>query len=356
MTASPPSTADGTTVADFGERALVVRVTDRLTSPSWVTVGAGDDAAVLEPVPRTLEVLSTDALVEGVHFDRRFCSPDAIGHKALAVNLSDLAAMGATPRAALLSLMLPDDLPVVDLDQLLDGLLRVAEDHNVALVGGNITRAGADGRRALIVSVTALGTVGRRDVLTRSGARPGDDVYVTGSIGAGAVGLGSLRSAMETPGTPPETGAPGTALGACRARYLRPVPRVRVGMLLGRNRAATACMDLSDGLADAARQLASASQVGLTLDAAALPIDEAVMAWYRDRGQDELTAVLAGGDDYELLFTVRPERPGRLRAVRRYAGDLPITRIGTVTRKRELRLTTSDGDRDLPTGYEHFRS
>jgi thiamine-monophosphate kinase len=80
------------------------------------------------------------------------------------------------------------------------------------------------------------------------------------------------------------------------------------------------------------------------------------MAWYRDRGQDELTAVLAGGDDYELLFTVRPERPGRLRAVRRYAGDLPITRIGTVTRKRELRLTTSDGDRDLPTGYEHFRS
>ena len=356
MTALPPATAEGTTVADFGERALVVRVTARLTRPSWVTVGAGDDAAVLEPVPRTLEVLSTDALVEGVHFDRRFCPPDAIGHKALAVNLSDLAAMGATPRAALLSLMLPDALPIADLDQLLDGLLRVAEDHKIALVGGNITRAGADGRGALTVSVTALGTVGRRDVLTRSGARPGDDVYVTGSIGAGAVGLGSLRREMEMPGTPAETGAPGTALDACRERYLRPAPRVRVGMLLGRNRAATACMDLSDGLADAARQLASASQVGLTLDAATLPIDEAVVAWHRDRGQDELTAVLSGGDDYELLFTVRPGRPGRLRAVRRYAGGLPITRIGTITRKRDLRLTTSHGDRDLPPGYEHFRS
>ena len=142
---------------------------------------------------------------------------------------------------------------------------------------------------------------------------------------------------------------------ACRARYLRPNPRVRAGLLLGRNRAATACMDLSDGLADAVRQIAEASQVGITLDALALPIGEPVLTWYRDRDQDGLARTLAGGEDYELLFTARPSHRGRLRAVRRHLGDLPITRIGVVTHDAALRLVTPDGTRDLPDGYEHFR-
>src|SRR5438093_12502669 len=142
----PPTDTHILTVAELGERALIARITARLPLAPWVLVGPGDDAAVVEPEPRMAEVLTTDAFVEGVHFDRRFCPPDAIGHKALAVNLSDLAAMGAAPRAALLSLILPDDLPVGDVDALLDGMLALAARHRVAIVGGNITRtAGGSG-------------------------------------------------------------------------------------------------------------------------------------------------------------------------------------------------------------------
>ena len=152
--------------------------------PPWVVVGPGDDAAVIEPERGTLDVLTTDAQVEGVHFDRRFVPPDAIGHRALAVNLSDLAAMGARPRAALLSLALPDATGVADLDAVLDGLLALAAGAGVALIGGNITRP----RR--LSPVTAAGTVRARRILRRSGARPGDDVR--------AAALGDAATACDT--------------------------------------------------------------------------------------------------------------------------------------------------------------
>ncbi len=349
MTGLPPATAATTSVGDVGERALIARILARLARPSWLVVPAGDDAAVMEAEPRVLEVLTTDALVDGVHFDRRFCPPEAIGHKALAVNLSDLAAMGASPRAALLSLVLPDALLLSDLDRMLDGLLPLAARHGASLIGGNITRAGADGRGPLILDVTAFGTVGRRCVLTRSGARAGDDVYVTGLIGSAGVGLAALQAGLEHAAL-----ATDTALDACRDRYLQPDPRVRAGVLLGRNRAATAAMDLSDGLADAARQVAAASRVGITLDADALPLDAAARAWHASRGTDAVTAAMSAGDDYELLFTARPSLQGRLRGVRRLLGDLPITKVGVVTRKQELRLRTPEGDRPFPSGYEHF--
>jgi thiamine-monophosphate kinase len=144
-------------------------------------------------------------------------------------------------------------------------------------------------------------------------------------------------------------------LASCEVRYLRPEPRVRLGMLLGRNRAATACMDLSDGLADGVRQLAAASQVGIALDAAALPIEDGARHWYEAHGEDAAMRALAGGDDYELLFTVRPSHRGRLRGVARHAGGVPITRIGVVTKGTALVLRTGDGDRALPAGFEHFR-
>ena len=273
---SGPTVPAGPTIATLGERAIVARILARLAMPSWVLVGPGDDAAVIEPGRGTVDVLTTDILVEHVHFDRRFCPLDAIGHKALAVNLSDLAAMGATPRAALLSLVLPDDLTVAGLDALLDGLLGLAARSRITVIGGNIARAaappGALTSGPLIVDVTATGTVGRRRILTRSGARAGDDVYVTGTLGAGALGLRSLRDGLDAPRDP--------RLAGCEARYLRPEPRGRAGMLLGRNRAASACMDLSDGLGDAVRQIAEASGVGISIDAGSLPMDPAVREWH----------------------------------------------------------------------------
>ncbi len=327
------------TVADLGERALIERITARLTAPAWLVVGPGDDAAVVEPARGTLDVFTTDVQVEAVHFDRRFVPPDAIGHRALAVNLSDLAAMGARPRAALLSLILPDALDVAAIDGLLDGLLAHADAHRVAVVGGNVSRSPGP----LIVDVTAIGTVRRRRILLRSGARHGDGVYLTGTIGDALAGLESLRQG----GTP--------TMNAQEERYLRPEPRVRAGLALAGHRAASACMDLSDGLADAVRQLAAASGVGIELDAASLPIAEPVRRWHEARGGDALAAAVQGGDDYELLFTVRPAHHGRLRGAERALAGLPITRIGVVTRERRVVLRTSAGVHELPGGFEHFR-
>jgi thiamine-monophosphate kinase len=317
-----------TTVSSLGERALIARITSRLATPPWVAVGPGDDAAVIEPARGALDVLTTDALVDGIHFDRRFTPPDAVGYRALAVNLSDLAAMGAEPRAALLSLLLPDDLDVAALDGIVDGLLALAAKYRVALVGGNITRTTGP----LTIDVTATGSVRPRRVLTRAGARPGDEVYLTGTIGAAAAGLAALRAGQSPMGSQ----------AACAERYLRPEPRVRAGVLLGRNRAATSCIDLSDGLADAVRQLADASGVGVTVEAASVSV------------VGELHAAMTAGDDYELLFTSRPSQRGRLRGVRRQTGDLPITRIGVVTKGRDVLLRDDQGTREMPRGYEHW--
>jgi thiamine-monophosphate kinase len=332
------------TVSSLGEHALIARITGRLAMPPWVVVGPGDDAAVLQPKRGAYDVLTTDALVDGVHFDLRFVPPDAVGHRALAVNLSDLAAMGAEPRAALLSLLLPDSLDVTILDGIVDGLTGLAARHRVALVGGNITRTPGP----LAIDVTATGTVHGRRILRRGGARPGDEVYVTGALGDAAVGLRHLQQE-------PADRA-GDAYDACVERYLRPEPRVRAGLLLGRNRAASSCMDLSDGLADAVRQVAAASEVGITLDAGALPLSDGVRQWHERHGDDPIATALAGGDDYELLFTVRPGHRGRLRAAAALMRTVPITRIGVVTKDRGLVVRSGTATRDLPTGYEHFRA
>lgn len=339
-----------TSVGRAGEHAVIARILTRLPRPGWLQVPAGDDAAVAAPVPREAEVLTTDTLVEGVHFDRRFCSLTDVGHKAIAVNLSDLAAMGARPRTALLSLVLADALTLADVDALLDGVLAESAAHGLTVVGGNITRAaapGADGRLtpgtgALVITVTATGSVPPRRVLTRAGARPGDDVYVTGTLGAGLAGLERLRQAPASDG-PAET------------RYRRPEARVRAGSLLGRNRAASACMDLSDGLADGVRQICAVSGVGMLIDSSLVPIDDALRAWCAETGADPVRLALAGGDDYELLFTTRRTARGRLRAVRRAAGALPITRIGTVIRDLRQCVVIDGSEEALPEGFEHFR-
>jgi thiamine-monophosphate kinase len=327
------------TVADIGERALIARIKARVSMPSWVMIGPGDDAAVIKPERGAYDVLTTDAQVEGVHFDRRFVPPDAIGHRAMAVNLSDLAAMGALPRAALLSLALPPSLDVADFEQLVDGVIAVATSHRVTLIGGNITQTSGP----LTVDVTAIGSVRPRKVLTRAGARPGDVVYVTGTLGEAAIGLQRLQAGEAGPSD------------SCAVRYLRPQPRVRAGMLLGRNRAASSCMDVSDGLADCVRQVAEASGVGITLDAAAIPVPDEVRDAQARRGRDPLEPALSGGDDYELFFTVKPAHRGRLRMVYQHAGDLPITRIGVVTKGRDLLVRDEHGTRPLPDGYQHFR-
>lgn len=351
MAITSSKTTTVSTVAELGEHALIVHIRSLLTMPDWVYVGPGDDAAILEQERRTLEVLTTDAFVEHVHFDRRFCPMDAIGHKALAINLSDLAAMGAKPRAALLSLVLPGELTISDLDNLLNGLLSLANRSKIAIVGGNVSRSPAPRQTSehgpLIIDVTATGNVSRRRVLTRSGARPGDEIYVTGSIGGSVVGLHSLQARLGN--------SKKSRFETCHTRYLWPEPRVRIGLLLGRNRIASACTDISDGLGNAVKQLSEASRVGMMLDAQCLPIEQIVHDWHAEQGTDAISKTLSQGDDYELLFTMPPKYRKRLLAINGLIGNIAITKIGVVTKKHEVFIQTSEGNLDLPHGFEHFR-
>jgi thiamine-monophosphate kinase len=360
------------TVADLSERELVARIRQHLApAPDWLLVGIGDDAAVVEPPRNRVEVLSVDAIVEGVHFARAFVPPDAIGHRALAVNLSDLAAMGAAPRLALLSMALPAVLPLADFDAIAAGFAALAARHKLHLAGGNLTRSPGP----LMIDVTVVGTVKRRQALTRSGARPGDDLYVTGSVGSAAAGLALLHEVASRQSSVASqqslVASLGRQTGDCGlvtddlglttddlrlvTAYLRPEPRLRMGVLMSRNRAASACVDLSDGLADAAHQMADASGVGLAIDAAALPIDPAAREFFEARGKDAVTEALTGGDDYELLLAVRPRAHRRFAAAARH-GDAPLTRVGRCTDARAVTLQRgADDSRPLPRGYSHFR-
>ena len=326
------------TVADCTERELIARIRGLLpAAPPWLLVGIGDDAAVIEPERNRVEVLTVDAQVEGIHFDRAFVPPGAIGHRALAVNLSDLAAMGAAPRLALLSMALPATLPLADFDAIAGGFAALAARHRLHVVGGNLTRSPGP----LMIDVTVMGTVKRRQSLTRAGARPGDDLYVSGTLGAARAGLALLQNdERRTPNDERLTAA-----------FLRPDPRVLLGVHLARNRAASACMDLSDGLSDALEQMAEASGVGITIDAGALPIDAAARAVFAGRGEDAAIEALRGGDDYELLIAVRPRTQRRLtEAMRR--GEVALTRIGRCTAARGI--TVQGAPAALPQGFQHF--
>lgn len=341
---SEPGVLEDATIAVLGEHALIARIRSRLPpAPDWLIVDVGDDAAVYEPVRNRLEVITTDAVVDGVHVDRRFVPFEAIGHRAVAVNLSDLAAMGATPRLLTLSLALPDDLSVSDFDRLVDGAVALAQRSGARLVGGNITRS----RGPLMVDVTAVGSVHRRRILRRSGARAGDYIFVSGLLGDARAGLALLSG----PADLRDDSWPDVV-----ARYLQPEPRLRLGQLLGRSRAATSALDLSDGLADGLARLTTDYGLGCEIDASALPISEGARAVWHSRGADAVAEAVAGGDDYELAFTVRPKEARRLNPVIRASEGLRLTRIGVVTRTPECWLIDAERRRTpIGHGYEHFR-
>jgi thiamine-monophosphate kinase len=220
---------------------------------------------------------------------------------------------------------------------MIGGLAALAARYRVQVVGGNLTRSPGP----LFIDVTVSGTVKRRQVLTRSGARPGDELYVTGSIGAAAAGLQMLKAGSALAG--PES---------CVTRFLYPEPRVQTGKLLGRNRAAGACVDLSDGLADAIHRLAERSGVGAVIDADALPIEAALREWFETRGADPIVAAITGGDDYELLFTAPPRRrvPSEISGV-------PVSCIGEITRGTRVSIVSETGKRWMlkARGWQHFR-
>jgi thiamine-monophosphate kinase len=332
------------TVAAIGERALIDRIRARAgPSPSWLTTGIGDDAAVMEPERGSVEVVTTDSLIEDVHFRRAWTPPGAIGAKAIAVNFSDLAAMGAAPRAVLLSLALPGSFPVTEFDELLDGVIGAIRAEGAFLVGGNLSQSPGP----MVVDVTAIGTAGRRRVLRRSGGRPGDELYVTGSVGGAAAGLAMLAAQIDRHRL-------ADSLLACLARYERPVARVRFGRMVAAQRGASAAIDLSDGLAAGVAQLAQASGTGAVIDATAIPVDEGARDWSTRSGQDAVLAAVAGGEDYELLFAVPPRRRRAFLAAAARAGRIACTRIGQLTKDLGTFLDREGRRETVPTGFVHY--
>ncbi len=331
------------TVAAIGEHALITRIRRQLTpAPDWVVVDIGDDAAVVEPVRNRLEVVTTDAIVDGVHVDRRFVPPRAIGHRAVAVNLSDLAAMGAKPRLLTLSMALPDQLPVDDFDGIVAGALEAAGSGGARLVGGNITQTPGP----LIVDVTAIGSVHRRRILRRAGARPGDHIFVSGTLGDARAGLALLASGDRD-------GA--DSWPALVARYLHPEPRIGLGHELGASGLASSAVDLSDGLGDAMARLTTDFGLGCEIAVTALPLSDGARAVWARRGADPVSEAVAGGDDYEIAFTVRPKVARRIASVRRACEGLALTHIGVVTKTPECWIVDAGRRRaPLGRGYEHF--
>ena len=293
-----------------------------------VPVGPGDDCAVLAP-SRGPQCITTDAVVQDVHFTREAFSPEDIGHKALAVNLSDLASMGAVPRWFVCALALPRDFPRRELLGLARGMSALARVHGIALVGGNFTSA-----RELSVTITAAGELAPgTPPLTRAGGRPGQVLYVSGSLGEARLGLSQLQA--------------GRKRSAAILRQKRPEPRVELGRLAARF--ASAALDVSDGLAQDLGHLCEASGVGAVLELERLPMSPAVRAALGPEG------ALAGGEDYELLLAVPPERAGAFeRACQRV--EEPVTRVGRLV-PGPVGLVLGEGGRKLrlPAGFDHFR-
>ncbi len=356
---APPAWPHGetATIGDVGERALIAWIAARVGAPATpdVLVGIGDDAAVVGPRRNHVDAITTDVLVDGVHFTREFSSAADVGMRALHVNLSDLAAMGADPRMALLSLGLPPALETRWVAGMLDALVAAARTARVDLIGGNVSRS-----PVLFVDVTVTGAVKPRHVLRRAGARAGDELYVSGTVGAAAAGLAWLQAAAragasETPGGADVSLPPGVPEAI--ARYRRPDARVALGVQVARNKAASACMDTSDGLADALRQLAAASGVGVRVDAASLPLSPAVGPVAAVTGVDAASLTWSGGEDYELLFAVPRRARRRFLHVSGRAGLPPVTCIGVCTKAADLIVVQDDGrEMPLPGGFEHFAS
>ena len=324
----------------MGEFDLITRYFHRPTPRA--VLGVGDDCALLAPRPGTQLAISSDMLVEGRHFFPNV-DPASLGHKALAVNLSDLAACGATPLAFTLALSLPQA-DEAWLAPFARGLLALADEHSCELVGGDTTRG------PLNICITVFGEVpvvhGRSTALLRSGARAGDDLYVSGTLGDARLALDVLRGQLNLPAA---------LFTAAQARMDRPTPRVALGRAL--RGIATAAIDLSDGLLGDLGHILKASRLGATVHtdiALTLIATQAINAWAIATidSKMQLQCVLAGGDDYELAFTAPPALRAAVVAAAQQAAT-PVTRIGHINAEAGLRLVNGEGQA-VPNSYASF--
>ena len=322
-------------LSDLGEFPFLSRLRNRIPTDRRVVLGLGDDCAAVTLSGTTL--LTTDALVENVHFRREWTPFSLLGEKAFAVNASDIASMGGEPAFALLSLGIPHTCEVEDLDAFFDGFIGATTACGAALVGGNLSAA-----PCLMISVTLLGRA-PYGVVTRAGARVGDDLYVSGTLGDAALGLRFLQEGRDDP-----------VAQQSKARFLRPSARLTIGREVAARHVVSAMIDVSDGLLQDLGHLCEESQVGAIIEAPALPLSAAYRALI---GEQNWSVALTGGEDYELLFSTPVEHHAAIQELARVS-DCPITRIGRIVPQSErIAVRGSDGTVYTPerAGYDHFR-
>src|SRR6202162_1910142 len=313
----------------LGEMKLIQQILRSVRGGKSVVTGIGDDCAVLRVPPGHELLVTTDFTLEKVHFRRDWHRPELVGRRCLTRGLSDIASMGGEPLAAFLSLALERDVPQKWVNRFLKGLLELAEEFKVPLAGGD-TAQSAGGIQADIVVV---GSVPKGTAVLRSGARAGDQIYVTGNLGGSAAALARLRASLP--------------LGVESSGHVHPRPRVCVGQWLRQHKIPSAMIDISDGLSTDLEHICQESGVGAEIEAEAIPRAQAGLG----KKRVALELALHGGDDYELLFTSAATVPSVVAGVR-------VTRIGRTTRSEPMRLIGKDGKaRPLkPGGWEHFKA
>lgn len=321
MAATPPATARA------GKGGHAARL-----NPS-IVAGIGDDCAVLRLLPGRDSLVTTDFTLEGIHFRRDWHPAESVGHRCLARGLSDIAAMGGEPVAAFLSLALPRDLPQAWVGRFLRSLISLAEKFDVTLAGGDT----AESPNGILADIIVVGTVPKGKAVLRSGARPGDRIFVSGELGGSAAAVEQMRKRPKRKLSPTQY-----------PRHFFPEPRVELGRMLRERGLASAAIDTSDGLSTDLAHVCEESGVGAEVEAELIP--RASVG--KPAREVDLALALHGGEDYELLFTAPPKR----RIPSRIAG-VPVTRIGVVTRRRKVFLRNARGvGYELEVrGWEHFR-
>jgi len=319
----------------LAERALIAEIrrlaktSSRLRNSS-VPTGIGDDCAVLRTDANSEVLVTTDFTLEGVHFRREWHPAESVGHRCLARGLSDIAAMGGTPVAVFLSLALPRDLPQSWVRGFLRGLTKLGTRYEVTLAGGDIAQS-PDG---ILADIIVVGTVPRGQGVLRSGARPGDRIFVTGELGGSAAAVRQMEKAKVNPRD--------------YLRHFYPEPRIEVGRVLREKKLATAMIDTSDGLSTDLSHICEESGVGAEIDAAAVPRARVG----RSLRLVDLDPALHGGEDYELLFTAQAGKmiPNKIDGV-------AVTEIGRITPGKTIRIRSEQGKFKIlqPLGWEHFR-
>ena len=328
----------------LAERTLIRRIRESTRPTAGVVVGIGDDCAVLEPTSGQRVLVTTDLLLEDVHFRRRYAEHGDVGWKAMAVNLSDIAAMGGRPRWALVALACPHETTLDEVEAFYEGARDLADRHAVAIVGGDTTASPA----GWLVNVTLLGEAA--SPVLRSGARTGDVVAVTGPLGRSAAGLAILDLANAP------AGIDRAALTEVTSAHLRPAPRVAEGQWLGAAGGVSAMIDLSDGLATDLAHIAEESGVHCRVEIERVPTSPAVLEVARALGADARAWATGGGEDYELLLTCDAEAFDRLSDGLAHATGTRLHAIGRVTRAGAGVSFVDAGGRPVAAaaGFEHF--